>query len=143
MKIIKKETEPTPSIFPFRTSCEYCDTELELDESDVHISSYGLYDYICPCCNMKNKLDEGIDLNKDNLQFPIHYYSFENGKEVQDEKIDKWVKKGIEYLEEHTDEYLYCTGTGNSKVFVQKLEGDNVYSITVCKNYYEVEIPIK
>ena len=143
MKIIKKETESTPSIFPFRTSCEYCDTELELDESDVHISSYGLYDYICPCCNMKNKLDEGIDLNKDNLQFPIHYYSFENGKEVQDEKIDKWVKKGIEYLEEHTDEYLYCTGTGNSKVFVQKFDGDNEYSITVCKNYYEVEIPIE
>ena len=144
MKIIKKENgQIKPSIFPFITKCEYCGTELELDESDVHIGSYGLYDYICPCCNMKNKLDEGIDLNKDNLQFPIHYYSFENGKEVQDEKIDKWVKKGIEYLEEHTDEYLYCTGTGNSKVFVQKLEGDNVYSITMCRDYYEVEIPIK
>ena len=144
MKIIKKENEQIkPSIFPFRIKCEYCDTELELDESDVHIGSYGLYDYVCPCCKMKNKLDEGIELNKNNLQFPIHYYSFENGKEVNDEEIDKWVKKGIEYLEEHTDEYLYCTGTGNSKVFVQKLEGDNVYSITVCKNYYEVEIPIE
>ena len=144
MKIIKKENEQiVPSIFPFRTECEYCNTELELDESDAHIGSYGLYDYVCPCCEMKNKLDDGIDLNKDNLQFPVHYYSFENGNEVQDEKIDKWVKKGIEYLEEHTDEYLYCTGTGNSKVFVQKLEGDNVYSITVCRDYYEVEIPIK
>ena len=66
-----------------------------------------------------------------------------NGKEVNDEEINKWVKQGIEYLEEHIDEYLWFTGTGNSKVFVQKLEGDNVYSITVCKNYYEVEIPIK
>ena len=92
---------------------------------------------------MKNKLDEGIDLNKDNLQFPIHYYSFENGKEVNDEEINKWVKQGIEYLEEHIDEYLWFTGTGDSKVFVQKFDGDNEYSITVCKNYYEIEIPIK
>ena len=144
MKIIKKENEQIkPSIFPFITKCEYCDTELELDESDVHIGSCGLYDYICPCCNMKNELDEGIELNKNNLQFPIHYYSFENGKEVNDEEINKWVKQGIEYLEEHIDEYLWFTGTGDSKVFVQKFDGDNEYSITVCKNYYEVEIPIK
>ena len=143
MKIIKKNEQIKPSIFPFITKCEYCDTELELDESDVHIGFYGLYDYICPCCNKKNELDEGIELNKNNLQFPIHYYSFENGKEINDEEINKWVKRGIEYLEEHTDEYLWFTGTGDSKVFVQKLDGDNEYSITVCKNYYEVEIPIK
>lgn len=77
MKIIKKNEQIKPSIFPFITKCEYCGAELELDESDVHIGSYGLYDYICPCCNKKNKL------------------------------------------------------------------GDNEYSITVCKNYCEVEIPIK
>jgi hypothetical protein len=143
MKIIKKETESVPSIFPIRTKCKYCNTELEVEESDAHIGSYGLYDYICPCCKTKNELDDGIDLNKDNLQFPIHYYSFKNGKEVQDEEIDKWVKKGIKYLEEHTNEDLWHTGTGDSKVFVQKFDGDNEYSITVCKGYYEVEIPIE
>ena len=143
MKIIKKETKSVPSIFPIRTKCEYCNTELEVEESDTHIGSYGLYDYICPCCDIKNELDEGINLNKDNLQFPIHYYSFENGKEVQDEEINKWVKKGIKHLEEHTNEDLWHTGTGNTKVFVQKFEEDNKYSITICKGYYEVEIPIE
>ena len=53
------------------------------------------------------------------------------------------LRQQIEYLEEHIDEYLWFTGTGDSKVFVQKFDGDNEYSITVCKNYYEVEIPIK
>jgi hypothetical protein len=144
MKIIKKENEQVvPSIFPFRTECEYCNTELELDESDAHIGSYGLYDYVCPCCKMKNELDDGINLNKDNLQFPIHYYSFKDGKNISDEEIDKWVKQGIKYLEEHTDEYSWSVGTGDSKVFVQKFDEDNEYSITVCKGYYEVEIPIK
>src|SRR5574344_1281366 len=94
MKIIKKENEQiVPSIFPFRTECEYCNTELELDESDVHIGSYGLYDYICPCCKMKNTIDDGIDLTKDNLQFPIHYYSFKDGKDIPDEKKNKVQKK--------------------------------------------------
>ena len=144
MKIIKKENEQVvPSTFPFRTKCEYCNTELEIDESDVYIGSYGFYDYVCPCCKMKNELDEGIDLTKDNLQFPIHYYSFKDGKNISGVEINKWVKQCIEYLENHKDEYIYYIGTRNTKVFVQKVEGDNTYSITVCKGYYGVEITIE
>ena len=143
MKIIKKETESVPSIFPIKTKCEYYNAELEVDKEDVHIGEYGLYEYICPCCNIKNTIDDGIDLTKDNLQFPIHYYSFNDGKDISDEKINKWVKECIEKLEEDKESYISWTGTGNTKVFVQKFEEDNEYSITICKGYYEVEIPIK
>src|SRR5574344_224645 len=143
MKIIKNETKSIPSIFPIKAKCEYCNAELEVDKEDAHIGEYGLYDYIYPCCNMKNTIDDGIDLTKDNLQFPIHYYSFNDGKDIPDEKINKWVKVCIEKLEEDKESYISWTGTGNTKVFVQKFEKDNEYSITVCKGYYEVEIPIK
>ena len=92
---------------------------------------------------MKNTIDDWIDLTKDNLQFLIHYYSFNDGKDIPDEKINKWVKMCIEKLEEDKEAYISWTGTGNTKVFVQKFEEDNSYSITVCKGYYEVEIPIE
>ena len=133
MKIIKNETKSIPSIFPFRTKCEYCNAELEVDKEDAYTGEYGLYDYICPCCNMKNTIDDGIDLTKDNLQFPIHYHSFNDGKDISNEEVDKWVKECIEKIEKDKESYISWTGTGNTKVFVQKFDGDNEYSVTVSK----------
>jgi hypothetical protein len=50
------------------------------------------------CCGEEIEIDDGIDLTSENLRFPQHYYSFENGKDLSNDEIDKYVKECINAL---------------------------------------------
>ena len=99
----------------------------------------------CPCCGEETYSDELADyfqLTKDNVEFPTHYYSFSDGVYIDDDTVNKLVKECIEKFD-HNDENDWCrfTGSGDTMVFVFKLDEDEEYDVYVCKNYYETFIP--
>lgn len=148
MKVIKNKVtygqyKEEQSIFPLKAVCEYCESEIELEEDDVEVGRLGLYKFICPCCNEESYIDESITLTKDNLEFPRHYYCFGNGVKQNDDYINSQVKKCIETLRNNKDgKYCMC-GSGNTKIFVERYDGDEEYCVTVAKGYYETNVPFE
>ena len=99
----------------------------------------------CEYCG-EDSYNEGlgeIELTKDNLHFPQHYYNFNNGKDVTYEWIDEQVRKGLEYLENNPTEDFIELGTGNTNICITKYEGDEEYRVVVSKGYYDANIPIE
>lgn len=135
MKVLNK--------YPKVTECE-CGAELEYDKDDIHIGALGCYHITCPICGKEIMLDEekGIELDENNLKFPTHYFDYKNGNKIEDERINEWVRKCIKYLKENEDEFYTFIGSGNTMVFVFKLEDDEEYYIHVSKNGYETYLPI-
>ena len=142
--MVEKEKEIKPK-FPMKLTCSECGSEFEVDEDDVEVGVMGLYELKngCPCCGEEVEIDDGIDLTSDMLRFPQHYYSFENGVNLSDEEIDKYVKGRIEALRNSDDKTFYstCTGSGNSFIIVSRYDDDENFCVDVCKGYYEVNIP--
>ncbi len=149
MKIIKNnanlndmiDEEKEKSKFPIKAICSECGSEFEIDEDDVEVGVMGLYELKngCPCCGEEVEIDDRIDLTSDMLRFPQHYYSFENGVNLSDEEIDKYVKDCIEALRNSDDNY-HCVATGNSFIIVFKNNEEEEFNIFVCKNYYESDV---
>ena len=149
IKIIKNnyKIQPNEELIKnnkIRIHCSECDSELEITEEDTHIGWMGARFITCPCCGEESMVDEldGITLTKDNVEFPTHYYSFSDGVHIDDDTVNKWVKECIEEFDPN-DENDWCrfTGSGDTMVFVSKLDEDEEYDVYVCKNYYETFIP--
>lgn len=139
----QKQGESKPKTY--KITCEHCDSELVVEDDDIQVGAYGAGYVVCPCCGEETYADELADyfpLTKDNVEFPTHYYSFNNGVHIDDDTINKWVKKCIEKFDPN-DENDWCrfTGSGNTMVFVSKLDEDEEYDVYVRKNYYETFIP--
>lgn len=138
-------TQEEPKSNTYKIICENCDSELEVEDDDIKVGTYGMGYVVCPCCGEETYSDELSDyfsLTKDNLEFPTHYSTFSNGKKIDDDTINKWVKECIEKFD-HNDENDWCkfTGSGDTMVFVFKFDEDKEYNVYVCKNYYETLIP--
>ena len=138
-----KHTESKPKTY--KITCEHCDSELEVEDDDISVGMYGMGYVVCPCCGEETSADELADyfpLTKDNVEFPTHYYSFSDGVHIDDDTVNKWVKECIEEFDPN-DENDWCrfTGSGDTMVFVSKLDEDEEYDVYVCKNYYETFIP--
>lgn len=129
----------------YKITCENCDSELEVEDDDIQVGEYGMGYVVCPCCSEKTYPDEfanRLSLTKDNLEFPTHYASFSEGVHIDDDKINKWVKECIEKFDTN-DKNDWCrfTGSGDTMIFVFKLDEDKEYDVYVCKNYYETFVP--
>jgi len=152
MKIIKNnanlqdmiEKEKEKSKFPMKLTCSECGSEFEVEESDLEVGELGLYQLPngCPCCGSEIEIDDGIDLTVDNVNFPQHYYRF-NGRQLDDDEINKYVKECIETLRNTDDKNFYhtFTGSGSTVVHVMRYEGDKDFVVDVCNEYYETNIP--
>lgn len=149
MKIIKnnnipKEEKVKPK-FPMKLTCENCGSEFEIDEDDVKIGYLGLYKLKngCPCCGEGVEIDDGINLTSENLHFPQHYYSFENGVDLSNEEIDRYVKEYIKALRNSDNKEFYhvYTGSGNTLIHITRYNDDEEFVVQVAKGYYEVDIP--
>ena len=55
--------------------------------------------------------------NKDNLSYPKHYASYGYEKTIDNETINRWVRRCIGVLESSKDNY-YIIASGDSIVFV-------------------------
>lgn len=122
--------------------CEYCGEKLH---GEPQVGVLGLKYIHCDHCGENSYNEElgEIELTKDNLHFPQHYYNFNNGKDVTYEWIDEQVRKGLEYLENNPTEDFIELGTGNTNICITKYEGDEEYRVVVSKGYYDANIPIK
>ena len=147
MKIIVDRNKKTNSEdnYPMIVTCDDCGSDFEIEYDDTYIGALGCRNVKCPCCGYENMVDDGIQLTKDNLKFPDHYFSFANGIKISDEEIDRYVRECIEALRNSKDNSFYATrtGTGDTHVFVFRYDGDEEYVVYVGKGGYETNIPFE
>lgn len=131
--------------YPMIINCDNCSSDYEIEYDDTYIGALGCRYVKCPCCGYENMMDDGIQLTKDNLKFPDHYFSFADGVKVSDEAIDGYVKRCIEALRNSKDKGFYatCTGTGDTHIFVFRYDGDEEYFVYVGKGGYETNVPFE
>lgn len=129
----------------YEITCENCESELEVEDDDIKVGTYGMGYVVCPCCGENTYPDEfanRLSLTKDNLRFPVHYSSSKKAINVDDDTINKWVRECIEKFDPNDEnDWLRYAGSGDTMVFVLKFEDDGDYQIYVCKNYYETFVP--
>ena len=141
MRVIKNNVNK--SDFPKKIECENCGSELEIDESDVKIGYIGLYYVDCPVCNKQAYIYDldGINVIKDNIKFPDHFYHFgDGGKRLDDVEIEEYIREGIEWHRKNPNQFVWDGGTGDSDIAIYNYPGDEMYRIVVAKGYYSCEI---
>ena len=129
-------------------TCENCSSELEYDESDITIGVYGAAHIRCPLCEYNNMLEDeeyDIDLTKDNIEYPIHFYhtSKELGAiDICDNKhVKEAINDAIRYFRNNKNETYWLTASGNMHVIVFRF--DEEYDVVVTDNYYSTYIPFE
>lgn len=138
--------EPYPRIL----TCESCESELEYEKSDMEVGVLGAMHVKCPLCGYNNMLDgneNDVILTKDNIEFPLHFFSHskEGGAvDICDNKhIKEYVNNAINYFRKNKNEFAYFIASGNLYIAVYKLDGDNEYDVIVAKDYYNTYIPFE
>lgn len=125
-----------------RFTCEYCDSELEIEKDELEIGKCGLYEFTCPCCNRVNIIDDGIKLDENNLEYPKHFYDFshDNIDDVSDKEINECIKKCIKTVK--NGESYSSIATKNVIVIATPYNDgyDKYINIIVAKNYQDVDI---
>lgn len=133
--------------YPRKVVCDRCGSELEYEKEDTRIGYLGVTHLDCPLCGEEIMLEgneRDIFLTKDNVKFPEHFWhtSKECGAvEISGGRIEEYIRKGIEFFRENKDEFCWYTGTGDTRIFVFRYDGDEIYDIVVAKDFYETEIP--
>lgn len=154
MKVLKNNyhsEEITKEVKPdvLTIICDKCDSELEITENDTHIGWLGARFVTCPCCGEESIVEEldGITLNKDNLEFPIHFNrttkGLRNVVEVNSNEIIEEIKRAITYFRENKDEWNWYTSHGDLFLSVYRHPGDEDYFVLVTKDFYETYIPFE
>lgn len=150
MKVIHNLVNPdVHTNQPVRVVCDYCGSELEVTNEDVYFGTFGCAMVTCPCCGKETFVEGVPDLNltKDNLIFPDHFYhcSEEDGAiNCFEDELIPTIKKAIEYFRHHKDEIVYGGHmVGNLMVFVECMSGDEEYVVTAAKDFYSTIIPFE
>lgn len=136
--------------YPRDLICENCGSELEYEESDVYIGALGCAYLKCPCCNNENMLEENehsIDLTKDNVEFPMHFFhtSVDTGAVdcCNNEKVKNAIYQAIDYFRKNKEKFAWTTECGNLYMNVFRYEGDENYYVVVSNDYYSTYIPFE
>ena len=66
------------------------------------------------------------------------WFDFSNGFKISEETVNSWIEEGINFLENNKDREFYCSGSGNTLVFITRDEND--YCINVCDRYKELDL---
>lgn len=137
MEIIKDNYSKTETkVVSDNYTCEKCQSVLNVSASDIKIGQYGMYQWTCPLCNNQNYVDEGIELTANNIEFPTHFATYKNGKQINNNELNKWVKECITNINKDCDYSMHASG--NSFVLAYKSNEETEVSVIVCDNgYYE------
>lgn len=145
---IKEDIKIKPC--PRKLICEKCDSELEYEQSDLRIGTYGCVYVDCPCCGYDNMIknhEDEITLTMHNVEFPIHFHhtSKENGAVdiCNNDKIRERIQSAIEYFRKNKDEFVWQSISGNLFLVVFRYEGDEDYEIILTNNFYSTYISFK
>lgn len=152
-KYKKNENVKAKNIYPKKIVCDCCESELEYEESDIYIGSFGCTYIDCPLCGsdiiLYDEEDKELILTKDNVEFPTHFWhtSTETGAKdcCNNEEVRACINRGINYFRENKneDEYHWFAEYGNLHVEIYRLTGDENYEVMVTNNYYETSIPFE
>lgn len=146
MKVLKNNYPATlekQTLENIEVECENCGSILEVNNKDTHIGWLGMEYVTCPCCNKDTVVEEfeGIEITAKNVNYPTHFLYVDKDQRdvvhIDDEKINEYIQRGIEYLRINKDEYYWYTATGDCFVEVFRYEDDEEYYILVTNSYYE------
>lgn len=149
-RVLKDNKEKVLSTYPRKHTCEQCRSELEYEESDLKMGVLGCIHLRCPVCGYNNMLEDNensITLNKNNVEFPTHFFytSKETGAvdSCNNEEVKKCIHKAINYFRNNKDEFCWYTHYGNLCIIVFRYGGDEEYEVMVTNNYYDTYIPFE
>ena len=132
--------------YPMVITCNNCGSDFEIEHDDTYIGTLGCRYVKCPCCDYSNMVDDdGIQLTKDNLKFPDHYFWFGDGVVLSNKETDEYVRRCIEALRKSKNKNFYAArgGSGDTHVFVFRYDGDEEYFVYVGKNGFETNVPFE
>lgn len=136
--------------YPRVVTCGCCDSEIEYDFDDVYVGALGCAYIECPLCEDEIALEDNensIDLNKDNVEFPTHFFHTckENGAVdcVNNKEVKKFIKESIEYFRKNKDDAFRFVESGNSFAIIFRHEDDEDYYVIVSKDHYSTYIPFE
>jgi hypothetical protein len=139
IRVLNRDVE-APKVY--KAICDDCRAELEYGYEDTHEGYAGMRHITCPMCGYEIMSDhfDGVELDSSNIEFPKHFYHFSDGVDINNERIQEWVRNCLKQAEEAGEQYGYFlhTGTGNTAVILMVYEDE--YNIIVAKNYYELSI---
>ena len=116
--------------------CSECGVEFE---SDPYIGAYGAKYTKCPRCGNEEYYDDGIELTKTNIAYPQHFFHFKNnGKQMSDDEITKWVRECVSKLNQEDDFYFINAG---DTLCIALRSGDET-TVFVCKEVAECSLDI-
>lgn len=125
----------------YRQKCNECAAELEFSLEDTYIGALGARYVKCPICGeeiITEKCD-GIELNSSNIEFPKHFIE-PGGVDINDSKIENWVRECLKIAEESDKPYGYFVSTGSGNTMVILMAYEDEYEIIVAKDYYGTSI---
>lgn len=143
-KIIKdKEIEP----YPREITCESCKSVLEYEKGDLEMGVLGCMHLRCPCCGYENMIDDNennIELTKDNVEWPVHFFhTSKNVNAVEhcnNENVKTAIRRAIDYFRKNKNEFEWFTECGDMYVSVYRYDGDEDYYIVVSNDFYSTYI---
>ena len=140
IKVIGKKKEEKKV---YKTFCDECRAELEFEESDTYIGTYGCRELICPECGEKVLVEnlDGIDLDENNIEFPVHFsHTSDTAKNIDNNTIQEWARTCLKEVKEDTGSDFHMNASGDTVVIALRY-GDG-YGVYVAKQYYDCEIPL-
>lgn len=73
--------------------------------------------------------------------YPNDFFDFNNGKNISDIEINKWIQECIDNLEKNKQSSSNSVSSGNTLVTVYRVNDSYFkYKACVSKGYYEAEI---
>lgn len=117
--------------------CSKCENDFT---TPTYIGAYGILYAKCPYCGNEEYMGDGIELTADNIEYPKHFGTYD-GTEINDAKINEWIKHCINQLDKDND-YVYY-GSGDTCVIAYKSDEDyHSATVIVAKKYQECEVQI-
>ena len=115
--------------------CPHCRAKIGYNLQEDAYSTPEGKEIICPNCN------DAIQVEKFQymLPFPEGYYSFHNDADLNDEEIERMVKRCVQAIVQ-TDELDATSGTGDTTVHVHYYPDDEIIVINVSKGYWEANL---
>lgn len=134
MRIVNKKVDSGTGL-PMLTECSNCETELEIEKSDISYGALGIGYIVCPVCGERHYIDgEDITIRPSTILYPTHFIKV-NGVAISDDDIQEAVRFVYKVLEESLDDiYHESTSIGDTVVIGLKIAKE--IQIYVAKNYY-------
>lgn len=143
MKIIKagnqhKVAETDNGAVPVVLDCDECGSQFEVTVEDCEKVGDNYY-INCPCCSERIKVKHIDFYPHETPKFPADFFHFgENAKPVEEEEINKWIKKIEAKIKENDSPTFHTIGTGDSIVIA--LVSEEEINYIVAKDYYELTL---